>query len=366
SAMYSLLGQMYLEMGNYGMAIQYFDHIMRYQRYNEVEGSNLRYGLDSKFSGPNWKNIFSGVDRDEHIMTLWFNKSYQQQNQLQYLFSTLAPNQYMLKPTAYAVHTWESMWHEFQREEFDNPDLTYLDPEYPGFAGDFSRGHGVSFVYQKGGIIMEYDEVREMLELKASQNESALKEFMAGVDTVVYKFTLGKNSFDQDANFPIYRAGGIHLYYAEIFTRWKFPDGSGIVKPNIFEGLAVLNDGNYDNEPRQLGLRGRAGFVSDFEKISITDPIYIHDPITNQVSGYLDYTGNLFAKQIYLEDHVMEERVREMAFEGERFYDLMRIARRRGDPAYLADKVSAKFESPLREQIREHLMNEENWYLKIQ
>jgi len=366
SAMYCLLGQMYLEIGNFGMAIRNFDRIMRFQRYNEVEGTNVRYGLDNKFYRGNWKNIFSGVDRDEHIMTLWFNKSYQQQNLFQSLFSTQSPNQYMLKPTPYAVYTWESMWIEFKRLEYDNPELTTLDPEYPGIAGDYSRGHNVSYVYQRDGINLENDEVRDMLKLKAKQNEPALQEMMAGVDTVVYKFTLGKNSFDQDANFPIFRAAGIHLYYAEIYARWRFKDPNGRVVPKVFECLTVLNDGTYDNEPRQLGVRGRVGFGTNFEAISLTDPIYIHDPITNQVSGYLDYTNNLNAKQIYLEDQVMEERAREMAFEGERFYDLMRIARRRGDPAYLADKVAAKFESPLKEQIREHLMNEENWYLKIQ
>jgi len=55
----------------------------------------------------------------------------------------------------------------------------------------------------------------------------------------------------------------------------------------------------------------------------------------------------------------------QLAFEGERFYDLMRIARRRGDPSYLADKVAAKFPPPQREQVRQHLLNEDNWYLRL-
>jgi len=107
------------------------------------------------------------------------------------------------------------------------------------------------------------------------------------------------------------------------------------------------------------------GIGTGIEAVSLTDPIYLHDPITNQVSGYLDYSGNLFAKQIYLEDQVMDERIREMAFEGERFYDLIRLAKRRGDPSYLADRVAAKFEPPMREQIRQLLLDEENWYIKL-
>ncbi len=366
-AMHSLMGLMYLELGNYGMAVKHFDQIMRFQRYNVTEGS-IRFALDRKFERSNWQNIFAGIDPDEHIMTLWFNKSYQQQNLLQYLFSNESPNQYMLKPTSYAIGTWESMWSNYRRKEFDDPELTYLDPEYdnyPGSQGDFSRGPNVSYQYLRNGVKLGTEEVRQMLDLKYQRNEAALREYMAGVDTVVYKYTIGKNSFDQDANFPIFRAAGIHLYYAEIYARWRYPDKNGIVKPNVFESLAVLNSGSYDNEPSSLGVRGRVGYGTGIEAISLTDPIYLHDPITNEVSGYLDYSGKLFAKQIYVEDQVMEERVREMAFEGERFYDLMRIAKRRDDPAYLADKVAAKFDPPLREQVREHLMNEENWYIKL-
>ncbi|MCK4923041.1 MAG: RagB/SusD family nutrient uptake outer membrane protein, partial [Bacteroidales bacterium] len=360
-AMHSLLGQMYLEVRNYGAAIDHFEKIIFYQRYND---GNLRFGLDATFRNSNWKKIFTGINVDEHILTLWFNKAYQQQNQLQFLFSTEPPNQYMLKPTRTAVERWESIWTGYSRfENTDNWDLTYTD--IFGLPGDFHRGYKVSYIYQKNGFIMESSDVRDMLELKRLQNEKGVREMMISVDTIVYKYSIGKNSFDQDANFPVFRAAGIHLYYAEIYANWRFPDASGIVKPDVFQSLNVLNDGTYDYDNRQLGIRGRVGFGKGAHAIQLTDPIYIHDPETNEVAGYLDYSGNLQAKQRYLEDQIMDERIREMAFEGERFYDLMRVARRRGDPAYLADRVAAKFNSPKREQIREYLMNEENWYIKL-
>ena len=361
-----LLGQMYLEVGNYSEAVRYFDQILRFENYNLAEGSNVRYGLDRKFSYYNWKNIFTAVDIDEHIMTIWFNKSYQQQNDLQNLFSTQAPNRYMLKPTSRAIRKWETVWRDYNRIEGNKPEETHLDPEQPGYAGDFSRGYNVSYTYQRNGINLEPGEVARMLELKRQKNETAVREIMRGVDTIAYKFTVGKNSFDRDANFSIYRAAGIHLYYAEIYARWIFLDPNGVPRPDVFQSLNVLNDGSYNYDGRQLGVRGRVGFGTGIEAISLTDPIYVHDPETNEVTGYLDYAGNLFAKQIYLEDRVMDERIRELAFEGERFYDLMRLARRRQDPSYLADRVAAKFDPPLREQIRQHLLDEENWYLKLE
>jgi hypothetical protein len=69
---------------------------------------------------------------------------------------------------------------------------------------------------------------------------------------------------------------------------------------------------------------------------------------------------------LYLEDLIVQERSLELAFEGKRWFDLQRIARRRGDPAYLADRVAAKYSDPVtRERVRTYLMNEQNWYFPV-
>ena len=66
---------------------------------------------------------------------------------------------------------------------------------------------------------------------------------------------------------------------------------------------------------------------------------------------------------LYVEDKIVEELALETAFEGSRFQDLMRIAIRRNDAAYLADRIAAKH-SRNEQAIRAKLMNETNWYLK--
>jgi hypothetical protein len=90
---------------------------------------------------------------------------------------------------------------------------------------------------------------------------------------------------------------------------------------------------------------------------------YIHDPFTNEILGFRDLSGNFQAKQELLESRILDERARELAFEGERFYDLMRVAKRRNDPAFLAEAVSKKFPSGQREAIYNHLLDENNWYI---
>jgi hypothetical protein len=71
----------------------------------------------------------------------------------------------------------------------------------------------------------------------------------------------------------------------------------------------------------------------------------------------------MLAKQLKLEEDIMEERARELAYEGKRFYDLMRVAKRRNDPAFLAEKVADKYPASMKTTIYNHLMNEQNWYI---
>lgn len=68
---------------------------------------------------------------------------------------------------------------------------------------------------------------------------------------------------------------------------------------------------------------------------------------------------------LWVEDVIMDELAYENAFEGQRWFDLMRVAKRRNDPAYLADRVAQKYPVESREKIRSRLMDEKNWYIPV-
>jgi hypothetical protein len=204
-----------------------------------------------------------------------------------------------------------------------------------------------------------------MLDNKAEGNINLVYKAMEDVDTVVYKYSLGKTNYDQDPNFIVYRAAAIHFYYADLLIWRMYLDDKGIEKQQVLESLIVVNDGSYNDDPKQLGIRGRVGLSDGDEELYATNIVYQHDPSNNEVIGFIRL-NNLYSKQLYLEDIISQECAREMAFEGERFYELMRISKRRGDPSFLADKVAAKFTGAKREQIRQKLMNEDNWYLKLE
>ncbi len=358
-SLHCLLGLMYLTAGDWVMAESHFHEIM----YNSPDS---RYQLNMDFAADAWRTIFFDIDIREHIYTIWFDKSYFQQNDLQRLFEGWEPHDYMLKPTRIAITNWESTWRgQVINNNTTNPNLSRM--VNVGLPGDYYRGYAASYLYARGwtGNYVEFEEWQQMLDLKSKGDFRSANTIMEGVDTVVFKFSGNRTRFDQDFYYILYRAGGIHLYMAELYTWWKFEQIVGVTT-NISEAVGIINDGsNYDIDSRrtQLGVRGRVGLGSGYDGVQISNIIYYHDPITNQITSYRNLMDNIAAKQLLLEEKIIKERALELAFEGERFYDLMRVAKRRNEPDWLARKVSAKFPPGKRDQIRTLLQDEANWYI---
>ena len=357
----ALLGQMYLTQGDLVQAADHFLYIMK----NPTE--NFRYHIDDTFIGGYWQEIFQSIDNREHILTVYFNKRDFQQNQFQRYFEVWEPHDYMLKPTYQAIFNWETEWRgQNILDNQDDPDESEM--LFPGFPSDWYRGIGTSYLYLRNGIPITVfpfpSEYYNMVFLRADGDDRSSRAIMENMDTVVYKYSIMKSTFDQDAYYIIYRAAGIHLYMAEIYLYWAYMQND-LLRVSTNLALGILNDGKYisiDDDRIEIGIRGRIGLANGIDGIQVGNVNYIHDPFTNEITGYFELTG-LEEKQKYLEEQMLEEKARELAWEGERFYDLMRVAKRRNDPSFLAEMVSSTYPPGQREQIYNHLLDENNWYI---
>lgn len=78
------------------------------------------------------------------------------------------------------------------------------------------------------------------------------------------------------------------------------------------------------------------------------------------------YSGD-YDKEVQdaVEDLIIDECALELAFEGSRFSDLCRVALRRGNPDYLAQRVAKRHTGKIDESLRSRLQNKNNWFLPI-
>jgi hypothetical protein len=147
---------------------------------------------------------------------------------------------------------------------------------------------------------------------------------------VVTKYALFRVPFDDDAGIMIYSSAGLHLDGCEAVCRL----GQAV------NAIEHLNQGKLYNSPWGIGIRAR---------VNLQNVTPVH-------------TGNINE----VEDLILNERAMELAFEGHRWFDLVRVARHKNDPAFLADKVASKFTDPVkREEVRNRLLDQNNWYLPL-
>lgn len=171
---------------------------------------------------------------------------------------------------------------------------------------------------------------------------------------------------------PVYRRSMVYLRYAEALNRAGLPQSAmvvlkyGVCKDNFeqyVDSTELANAGGLiDFDENVFSFRDAMGIHSFGSGDSQANPYFALPMPTDSLATYADTVSY----QVPLvEDMIINEMALEGAFEGNRFYDLLRVALRRNDPAYLADPISRR-RGETDERLRSLLMNPQNWYLPLQ
>jgi hypothetical protein len=298
------------------------DLAVGYLRDYETDATTL---VNSNTKG--WRSIF-GRDRDvlwntEWIWSLPFDSDFAPANPFIAFFSKSAGN-YLAKPSQRAIDLWNS-----------NNQVFGAVFGYPYDA----RGQKFSYNMVGGDpVIMKY----------------------------IYKYEAANNQFKRDGDWFLYRAAKLHLRYAEAANR---DNQQKIAYALLNQGIrsayspAVVPTDVTDIQQTKLG------FPYDFDARmgdfpSFRAPWHRNTGIRGRAR--LQSVGAIGDDMITTENNIIAEAALELAYEGNRWEDLVRIARRRNDPAFLADKIYDKLNKEGNAEaanVRAKLMNPNNWYL---
>lgn len=176
----------------------------------------------------------------------------------------------------------------------------------------------------------------------------------------------------------LYRLSHLYLHYAEALNRAGYPTSAfAVLKYGLCEENFERMDSAYVdfNEFKQAGelIQFDPTYFKNYE--TETDETKWYGIAGFHARGSGDPTANanyripaLPTKNDtinYVEDLIMEEGALELYFEGVRYYDLMRVALRRG-PEYLAERVSKRNGKDNQDvALYDKLKDTKNWYLPM-
>lgn len=339
-----LLGDLYLWDGQYNKAAFSFRKIMDingltgestqfYDQYKLTNGatnpsqSSINYSRILDFSSLNygpqsWRNLFERPASDaeynnEWIWTLPFDKNYAPENPFIEMFS-INGGKYLVAPSKQAMDNWNS---QTQIYTFTSGTTTVPAVFRDNFPFD-SRGVFTYTTVAGQPVIMKY-----------------LYNY-AGTSGIPVDI------FNKQGKWFLERAATLHLHFAEAANR----DGKHKL------AYALVNRGlgfHYDSIPGLSTSRD----VTNWMQTKLPDP-YNFDARNGETPRYRNpwyrnsgIRGRAGLKPVTLpvtdsvtnvENMIMDENALELAYEGNRWQDLLRVTLRRNDPAYLADKIYNK------------------------
>ena len=149
----------------------------------------------------------------------------------------------------------------------------------------------------------------------------------------------------QDSIIPHYTADSLKIMqnFHFVGTRLSSSTGGYVVNTSAYSKFNV----------NTIGIHSRgSGFTPANE--------YYQMPYNSEIK---DSIQQIAWQQDKVEDMIIDEEALEFAFEGYRYYDLLRVALRKNDPSWLAKKIYGRNGTASNSSISANLTDKNNWFL---
>ncbi|MEO7310737.1 MAG: RagB/SusD family protein [Chitinophagaceae bacterium] len=321
-------GERYYVQYRLGWSGSSVDHYITYSRAGDAstlvtEGAQWRYMFERPQD--------NGFDY-EWLWVMPFDYKFAPANPFVKLFSPIGGD-YLLKPSQDAIDRWNS---QTQRAS--------------GVAGSTNG--------------LPYD-ARGQLSWKMIAGQPTIMKYL--YNYIQNSTGVPLNPLQKTSKWFIMRQTHLHLHFAEAANRaGRYGLAFGIANQGI---AAVYPSPTTDRTDYQNTLKD--SYPYNFDARNGDAPYFRSDWYRNiGVRARANLTSYPISSPsdslISNENGIIEELALENGFEGTRWPDLLRIALRRNDPAFLADKIYAKLSKdgvPEAAATRTRLMNKANWYL---
>jgi hypothetical protein len=355
-----LLGDLHLWKGNYTTSASYYRQVMEtatvgsagenyYSQFkigwaggfNHYVSYSRAGDASSLIYNDGWRFMFERGQDDgfnrEWIWVIPFDNKFKPANPLIDLFSPIGGS-YLVKPSQDAIDNWNN------QQQRNTPASTSV-PVMPGQPYD-ARGLFTWKMINGKPVVMKYI-----------------------YNYLHYNTNLPLDILKKNGKWFLYRQTHMHLRFAEAANRmgryrlaWSlFNSGIAGGYPAPTSDVTNYHNTLFDSYPFNFDARnsGNSGV-----------PYYRADWYRNigirARANVTDLQVPAADSLIQIENGLINEGALENGFEGTRWSDLLRIALRRGDPAFLADKVYAKLQKDgigNAADVRKRLMTPANWYL---
>jgi hypothetical protein len=277
--------------------------------------SNSRYvmaDIPAASRNTTWKSNINSNSSTEMVTAMPYSATYNQKNMLPYYFSNVAPNLYYLAPTG----RLREMYSHSTNEDF----------------------------YRRQATLGEEN----------------------GQNVIAKYHAVGAPSREYNTAIPVYRVADLYLMIAEAHNKLRL-FGENIDGDYREIAMCFINSGlktywNSSNFKQPFGntalysttLQGNAGIRGRIGAGNVNwRNLLPADPTPAQTMRLIDSL-------------IVNETALECAYEGKRWFTLLRMARYWNDPAFIADVVSQKVTGANRDAIRQRLMDASNWFIKYE